>query len=201
MSVKTLFPWTLKFLERKGQLIDSDDNDWGSQHEENNISNNYMRSVPDIADPVYVTWLASSAGTSFFPQSPRAKNAGDWWRSARDQEKEKEERRNKVLPFSSFWSSFLHKFSSRERTAKRPCRKSRKSRSRCLGYNRWRYVSKSFILAKCVLFLILHVRKINVICQHLKVYLLFSAVCWSVDGEKRSNCDNCLGLAEKFCGH
>ena len=23
----------------------------------------------------------------------------------------------------------------------------------------------------------------------------------SVDGEKRSNCDNCLGLAEKFCGH
>ena len=99
--------------------------------------------------------------------------------------------------------AFLCTQRERERTAKCPCRKSRESRIRCLGYNCRRYVSKSFILAKCVLFLLLHVtwRKINVICEHLKVYLLFSAVCWNVNGEKRSNCDNCLGLAEKLCGH
>lgn len=104
--------------------------------------------------------------------------------------------------FFSFWPTFVHNFHRERELLSVPAgNHERLEYIRCLGYNRRRYVSKSFILAKCVLFLLLHVRKMNVICEHLKVYLLYSAVCWNVNGEKRSNCDNCLGLAEKLCGH
>ena len=56
---------------------------------------------------------ASPSGASYFAQK-KARNTTDWWRSAMDHGKEKEERRSAVSPLFSFPPSLERKFSSRD---------------------------------------------------------------------------------------
>ena len=75
----------------------------------------WIRVESELPAEFHMNSAASSSSDALFFAQRRVKNGSDWWQSAKDHEKEKEERRSAVSPVFSFPPSFAKTFSSRER--------------------------------------------------------------------------------------